>query len=73
MKKPYTSSRGSDNRPYVNGPGHGMSYDAGTLWPERRLSSDADATAAAILCNEAYAQGYHAAQCDIRIALGLKE
>lgn len=73
VKQPYIAGIGSDNKPYVDGPGDGMCYSSGSLWPERRLSSDADATAAAILCNEAYRQGFIAAQRQMRILLGFKE
>lgn len=67
----YTSGTGSDGRPYVHGPGHGMGYDSGTLWPELRLSNMADAGVAAALCCTAYKQGYAQAQRDIRAALGV--
>ena len=74
MSGPYRNLgiAGSDNRHYVEGPGDGFGYYAGTLWPGRRLSTDADASAAAALCNEAYRQGYERAQYDIRLALGVK-
>jgi hypothetical protein len=69
--RPYSPGFGSDSRHYVNGPGNGMSYDSGTLWPEMRLSSEADAKAAANCCNEAYWAGYAKAQRDMRAALGV--
>lgn len=68
----YKASRGSDMKPCVSGPGRGMGYDAGTLWPEMRLTTDRDAEAAAKIANEAYWQGYYAAQHDMRKALGLE-
>jgi hypothetical protein len=53
----YNARIGSDDRHYVEGPGNGCSYYAGTLWPNMRLSSVADAEAAARIANEAYRQG----------------
>lgn len=72
--KPYLAPgiHGSDGRAYVDGPGACFGYSAGTLWPERRLSTLNDAAAAAALANEAYAQGYARAQADIRAALGVQ-
>jgi hypothetical protein len=67
---PYSPSHGSDGKPFVRGPGNGMDYYSGMLFPEMRLSSLADAEAAAKCCNEAYRQGYQQAQRDIRAALG---
>lgn len=61
---------GSDGRPFVAGPGNGFGYDAGTLWPGMRFSSEADAKAGAACANEAYRQGYAQAQRDIRKAMG---
>lgn len=69
--KPYSACYGSDSKHGVEGPGNGFGYSSGTLWPELRLSSEADAKAAAGLCNEAYRQGYAKAQRDIRAALGV--
>lgn len=70
--KPYKARIGGDRRPCVEGPGNGFGYDAGTLWPDMRFSSEADAQAAAKCCNEAYQQGIWAAQRTMREALGLK-
>ena len=66
----YRPEYGSDSRHCVEGPGNGFGYSAGTLWPHLRLSSEADAKAAAELCCTAYAEGYKKAQRDIRAALG---
>lgn len=71
IPQPYSACWGSDSKHCVEGPGHGFGYSAGTLWPHLRLSSEADAKAAAELCNTAYAQGYQKAQREIRAALGL--
>lgn len=68
---PYSASYRSDRKPCVDGPGNGFGYNAGTLWPHLGLSSEADAKAAAELCNTAYMQGYFKAQRDIRAALGV--
>lgn len=68
---PYSAAYGSDSRHCVEGPGHGFGYSAGTLWPNLRLSTEADAQAAAELCNTAYQQGYEKARRDIRTALGV--
>ena len=69
--KPYSPGMGSDERHYVHGPGQGMGYNSGTLWPEMRLSSEADAKAAAKCCNEAFWAGYEKARRDVRAALGV--
>lgn len=68
----YSARVGSDSRHYVDGPGDGFSYYSGTLWPEMRFVCKEDAEAAAKCANEAYRQGYMAAQADIRKALGIK-
>ena len=68
---PYSASYRSDMKPCVDGPGNGFGYNAATLWPHLGLSSEADAKAAAELCNKAYMQGYFKAQRDIRAALGV--
>lgn len=73
LSQPYEPCYGSDSRHCVAGPGGGFGYYAGTLWPERRLSSKTDAEAAAMLCNEAYKQGYARARRDIRAALGIND
>lgn len=71
IRKLYTAGIGSDGKHCVYGSGNGFGYDAGTLWPSCRLSSEADANAAARLCNEAYREGYNRAQYEIQKALGL--
>ena len=68
---PYKASIGSEGRHCVDGPGNGFGYSAGTLWPNLRFSCEADASAAAELCNTAYMQGYERARRDIQAALGL--
>lgn len=73
LQKPYKASHGSDQRPSVEGPGNGMGYDSGTLWPSMRFSSDQDAEAGALCANEAYRMGYLHAQADMRRALGLEK
>jgi hypothetical protein len=72
VSHPYTASTGSDGKPYVEGPGDGLGYYSGTLWPGMRLSSKQDAEAAAKIANEAHRMGYAQAQADIRAALGIK-
>lgn len=72
MLKPYTARTGNDQKPCVDGPGNGFGYYAGTLWPDMRFSSNSDAEAAARCSNEAYRQGYLAAQQAMREALGLR-
>lgn len=73
---PYTAREGwttgeCPTKAYVEGPGNGFGRYGGTLWPDMRFSNDEDAKAAALCCNEAFAQGYARAQADIRKALGL--
>lgn len=58
-------------RPYVDGPGNGLGYDAGTLWPGMRLSTFEDAQAAAKIANEAYHQGQLNLKLKFRRLLGL--
>lgn len=58
---------------FVNGIGNGMGPDSGHLWPEMRLSSEEDAKAAALCCNEAFRVGYAKAQSDMRKALGIAD
>ena len=70
---PYKPCYGLDSKHCVEGPGNGFGYYAGTLWPELRLSNEANAIAAAKLCNTAYMQGYEKARSDIRAALGIGE
>ena len=74
MLNPYRAPKISDDAGlhYVEGPGSGFGYHSSLLFPEQRLSTEADAQAAAICCNEAYRQGYAKAQRDIREALGIK-
>jgi hypothetical protein len=64
---------GSDGKAYVSGPGTGTGYDSGTLFPEMRLSSLADAEAAAKIANEAYRQGIAHQQGVMLRALGLPD
>jgi hypothetical protein len=71
--KYFAQEFGSDDRPFVNGNGQGMEYHSGTLFPEMRFSSYADAKAGALCANEAYRQGIMQAQRDMRSALGLDE
>ena len=73
LTKPYKASYGSDERPCVSGPGDGMSFYSGTLWPDMRFSSEHDAEAGAACANEAYKMGYLHAQADMREAMGLKK
>jgi hypothetical protein len=72
IDKPYEARLGSDGKPCVSGPGNGFGYDAGTLWPDMRLSTVPDAEAAAKIANEAYRVGYERARHDMRKALGLE-
>lgn len=72
MDKPYSQRFDNENRPYVDGPSDGsLSYYGGTLWPESRFLSDADAVRAARIANIAFEQGYLQAQHDIRKTLGI--
>lgn len=70
MKKPYEASYDSDGKPYVKGPGEGLGYYGGTLWPELRFQDEQNAKRAATIANTAYREGYLQAQADIRAALG---
>ena len=69
-KTPYVAIVGSDNMHTIEGPGTGFGYYAGTLWPAWRLSSKADAEAAALIANEAYRMGRESMRQDINDLLG---
>ena len=72
MEKQYKAGYGSDKKPYVDGPSDGsLSYHGGTLWPDMRCDSEAESERAAAIANIAFAEGYKAAQHDIRRALGI--
>jgi len=73
IAKPYNAGTDNDGKPFVSGPGSGMGYYSGTLFPEMRFTSREDAEAGARCCNEAYRAGYKQAQRDIRAALGAAE
>jgi hypothetical protein len=67
----YTVSTGNDNKWYVHGPGNGMGYYSGTLWPELRWETREDTERAANIANIAYEEGYKRAQADMREAMGI--
>ena len=72
--KPYTGStiyNSNGDKFYVNGPGNGFGYHAGTLWPHLQYDTEQQARIAAEVANIAYEQGYAAAQRDIKNALGI--
>lgn len=73
LKNPYKASYGSDQRPSVSGPGDGMGYDSGTLYPNMRFSTEHDAEAGAMCANEAYRIGYAHSQIDMRRTMGLEK
>ena len=73
LNRPYVPIFGSDKRHGVSGPGNGMGYDTGTLYPSMRFSSSNDAEAGAACANEAYRVGYAHAQTDIQHALGVRK
>ena len=70
MDRPYRAGNDHDGKPYVNGPGDGLSYYGGTLWPNLRFEAKQDAERAAVIANTAFEAGYAQAQSDIRKALG---
>jgi hypothetical protein len=72
MNKPYEHRVDTDQKNYVHGPGNGLDYFSGILWPELRCNSQEEAERAATIANIAYEQGYKAAQLEARKALGLK-
>ena len=74
IEKPYKHIEyGSDGKPYISGPGSGMSRDSGALYPEMRFTTLAYAKAGALCANEGYLTGYKHAQYDIRKALGIND
>ena len=72
-KGPYSNPRihGGDDKLYIEGPGDGFGYYAGTLWPDRRFSTEADRNAAVLLCNQAHAVGLREKQLEILKVLGV--
>ena len=70
-RRKYQAMRGSDNRPAVIGPGNGLGYHSGTLWPGLRFDNDEDAERAAEIADIAFEQGMFYAQAQMREALGL--
>jgi hypothetical protein len=69
--KHYEASVGSDGRHFVRGPGDGLGYYSGTLWPDLRCESKEEAERGAKIANIAHREGYMQAQRDIKKALGL--
>jgi len=80
--KPYSASTNIQGQAFVSGPGDGLSYYSGHLWPsltfgkkekfgEDDIQASKAAETAANIANIAYEQGYLKAQADIRKALGL--
>lgn len=70
---PYEVRTGSDNKLYVDGPGNGLGYSSGTLWPSLRFKDREEAERAARVANIAYHQGKEKARGEIRAALGLNK
>lgn len=71
MEGPYKANHDNEGKPYVNGPGNGLSFYGGTLWPHLRFSSIDTASIAAIVANIAYSEGYKQAQADARKSFGI--
>ena len=71
--QPYTAETDSDGKWYVDGPGNGLGYYSGTLWPELRFKTEEEAIRATAIANIAYERGQKAAQYAIRKALGINE
>lgn len=68
----YIESENAESvRHNLYGPGQGFGMYAGTLFSHMTFADDAAAKAAAACANEAYRQGYAAAQRDVRRVLGL--
>lgn len=70
-KQAYAAEHNSDGKPYVNGPGDGLSYYSGTLQPSLVCKTEEEAKRAAEIANIAYAEGYTQARRDMRSALGI--
>lgn len=71
--KPYVASFNNNSDPIVDGPGAGLGFNAGTLYPELTCGSEHESIRAAKIANIAYDEGYRAAQRDIRRSLGLEK
>ncbi|HET8686474.1 MAG TPA: hypothetical protein VFM18_07395 [Methanosarcina sp.] len=56
----------------VAGPGQGLSYSSGTLFPEFNFKDKNDAETAARIADIAFVEGKRAAQEEVRGALGIK-
>ena len=68
----YSEAIDSDGKHYVKGPGKGLSYHGGTLYPETRFERQEDAEKAAGIANTSHSEGYKQAQRDMRKAMGLE-
>lgn len=62
-----------DGRPYVEGPGNGLGYFGGALYPHLRWESEELAERVAEVANIAFREGYRRAQAEMRAALGLAD
>lgn len=71
ISAPYTPETDADGKPYVDGPGNGLGYSHGPLFPDMRPKTAAEAETGARIANMAYRMGYEQAQADIRESLGL--
>lgn len=67
----YKASYGYDSKWYADGPGDGCGYYNGTSRPSLRCDTQEEAEKLARIANIAYAEGYKAAQLDIKKALGI--
>lgn len=72
-KQIYESGFGNDRKYYVNGPGKGLGYYSGTLYPQLRWDSEENAKKSAEIANIAYHEGYEAARRNIRQLLGIEK
>lgn len=68
---PYKAGMDSTESWYVAGPGEGLHYYGGTLYPELRFKSRKEAEIAARVANIAYNAGAEATKTRIRNCLGV--
>lgn len=72
VEKPYRAGHDSEGKHRVLGPGDGLSYYSGTLWPHLACATKEECERMATIANTAYEQGYERAQRDIQKSLGIK-
>lgn len=71
IHKVYKPAYGSDGKWYPDGPGSGFGFYSGTLWPNWRYKTEAEAEQICRMLNHAYSAGIHEARTQVQVALGI--